>query len=1076
MINRTFIILWFYSLSWFCQASILEWQATGPTGGDIRELLMPEQMGERIFAASSYGIYHSRNSGRSWALFDRGLNGYSMNNLAWQASTQTLYAGSDDRGIFRRYLFDEYWMPINKDLPSLHITDIISTDTQIFISTDQGLFSSSDQGNNWNALNQGLADSSRLGNFSQDSQAQIYIATTTGVYQLDNNSQSWQAHNDGLDNINIDLLRSASDDSLYVVTPSGLYKRPAGSTNWQPRTTEAFIINGLSTLIIDRSNPQYLLASSRDSRLFQSQDSGQTWLNLGISSNNHDHIQSLIQDNNDNNLFYIGRHYSGIIAYDKNTDEPFKTDRHLNQQLTNTEITALASHPRNPRFMYAGIKGISLFISQDNGAQWRPIQQDFGQAQNADIKSILTFPNNENRVFVGTSHGHLYRSDDGGENWLDLGDLFESGKIYQMKTYGSPMSENIIVATANGLYKSDDNAQTWQNLTRTLTDQHITSLYFSPDLVLSRNFNIGTAQGHIYNSSDFGQTWERHDQGLADGEKINILTGSNRAPRALYAGTNSGLYYRASPNDTWEASSLTYPITDIKNDKANNSLMIAATTNGVFQSRNGGQNWRSLNNGLKNRHVLNIAISMHPLSIYAGTRGNGIYNLYDFSQDDFAINSNNSQARIDYTTLAPEAFALFDQNFVATLSPDTLTQLSAEQLNNFTTEAMQGLNWQQFENIPTTLLQEMSASSLSALPRDIIYLLNPQHIAALAENTLLELPPHELGRFISHLNPRNFSIEQINGWIPAGWSIDPNNLNLKAPVGAKLALPDLNRPDNLPPQIRLPRLPNLNKGIAMGGDTSTEQQILNKLNALLTQLQLPQYRFRQNEDGLLQVYAPDNPRFNMAFMIDINDIRQLASQAKPALTYSLEGKLQLSLDSQQRISLIPAPKDSLSLLKTLGGEQAANLRIGDAGDIQISYQSNNRRASQVHRVVVFDANVETVDDPAGVYDAEGESLLVVYEDGTAQLAYAAVPYPELLIETAYTFDGVEVVTCNTDGSCNLQYLGTNYRLSPDLDISVTDLGTEKIDPSIGINADGSLLYTVQDQSQALGVNLQISLE
>ncbi len=1075
MISRAFLILWLYSASFLAHATILEWQATGPTGANIRELLMPEGMGKNIFIASSYGVYRSRNGGYSWHLFDRGLNGFSMSALAWQASQSMLYAGSSDRGLFRRHLFDEYWTPIHKNLSDKQIVDIITDDERVFVSTENsGVFVSDDMGERWTAINQGL-ENPKPANFVFNQQT-LYFATETGVYRFDASSQAWQAENQGLTDVSAHLLSSSVDGNLYVSTKAGLFKRTADSDRWLLLNSAQFLPAGLNALHVDRTNPNYLLAGARDGNGFISEDGGQTWRTLGKNSNSNDAIQTIIQDNNDPSVFYLGLRFSGLIPYDGTVDEPFLNPLRLNGQLTNTEITALASHQRNPRFMYAAIKGVSLFTSDDNAAIWKPVLHDFGQ-MDANITAILTFPNNERKVFVGNSKGELFRSDDGGQYWLGLGDLFGAGHVYSMGVYGLPRAEAVVVATATGLYQGTDNASSWQSLNEGLEDTHVTALYFNQDPALARNISIGTEQGHVYHSNDFGQTWQRADAGLADGETINVLIGSNRDLKGLYAGTDKGLYYRATPADAWQKSDLSFPVNDIKNDKLNGNLMVVATMNGVYQSMDAGITWKSLNDGLKNRHVQKIALSPHPLSIYAGTRGNGIYNLFNFSKKDFSLDfaDPSSLVGIDYAQLDPEAFALFDENFLANLPPEVMSEISAEQLNNIPPEAMANFGREYFDSLPLELLTDISAENLSALPTDLINLLSSDHIEALATGALLELPPQEMGRFLSHLNPDNLSLEDVKDWLPGGWEVDPNNLNFKAPVGAKLALPEFELPTALPPQIRLPaRLPNIDKGFSMGGTVDADDKVLNELNAVLASINLPQYRFRQNQDGLLQVYNQDNPKEQLAFMLDMNDIRQLGEQAKAGLNLSQNGKYQLSLASQQRLSLLPAPKDSQALLESLGGEQAASLRIGDAGDVSFSYQSDTRRASQVHRVVVFDSVVETVDEPAGVYEASGESLLVVYSDGTAQLAYAAVPYPELFIETAYTFDGVEVVTCNTDGSCDLQFSGVNYHLSPELNIGVSELGDEKIDPSINLNVDGSLAYTVQDQTQALTVTLRVS--
>ena len=101
--------------------------------------------------------------------------------------------------------------------------------------------------------------------------------------------------------------------------------------------------------------------------------------------------------------------------------------RHIGPAVMSGRINDLESHPTNPRIIYAGAAGGGVWKSNDAGATFNPIFDEYCQS----IGAIEIDPNDpDNVVYVGTGEtwtrnsvsyvDGLYKSTDGGATWKKL--------------------------------------------------------------------------------------------------------------------------------------------------------------------------------------------------------------------------------------------------------------------------------------------------------------------------------------------------------------------------------------------------------------------------------------------------------------------------------------------------------------------------------------------------------------------------------------------------------------------------------------------------------------------------------
>ncbi len=181
------------------------------------------------------------------------------------------------------------------------------------------------------------------------------------------------------------------------------------------------------------------------------------------------------------------------------------------------------------------------------------------------IGKVIIDPTDANTVYVGTGDVNisgypavgdgLYRSTDGGDNWTNLG-LAETGIISDILVnpdnpetiYASAMGIPYIRNNDRGLYRSQDNGQTWEQILFISDQAGIIDLEMKaddPNTIFAvgwdriRNNTESIASGlgaKIYKTTDGGDNWTVLEGGLPQTEFSRIgITVSPQNPDKMYA-------------------------------------------------------------------------------------------------------------------------------------------------------------------------------------------------------------------------------------------------------------------------------------------------------------------------------------------------------------------------------------------------------------------------------------------------------------------------------------------------------------------------------------------------------------
>ncbi len=307
------------------------------------------------------------------------------------------------------------------------------------------------------------------------------------------------------------------------------------------------------------------------------------------------------------------------------------------------EIYHVKGSPVNPNRLYAsqssGWFGQLIQRSDDGGATWEPVGNEFvydgvpgthqwydGTQHPWEFKRVwhlepsLTEPET---VYAGVEDAALFRSTDGGKSWHELSGLRQhtTGPSWQPGAGGmclhtilldpSDPKRMFIAISAAGAFRTDDGGVTWQPINRGLRSEFMPN----PESDVGHcvhNLAMHPArpevlfmQKHwdVMRSDNAGEQWHEISGNLPSDFGFPIVVNANE-PETVYV----------------------VPIkSDSEHFPPDGKLR-------VYRSRNGGNEWEALTNGLPQRdcyvNILRDAMAVDRLDvcgIYFGTTGGQVY-------------------------------------------------------------------------------------------------------------------------------------------------------------------------------------------------------------------------------------------------------------------------------------------------------------------------------------------------------------------------------------------------------------------------------------------------------------------
>ena len=355
-------------------------------------------------------------------------------------------------------------------------------------------------------------------------------------------------------------------------------------------------------------------------------------------------INVVAVDPNDQDVVYIGSPSGGCW---KTTDEGSNWEV-LTDELPVLGVSAIALDHTNSDIIYIGTGdrdasntySIGVLKSTDGGQSWEETGMVHSIYQNLTVEKLLIHPDDPNTIFCAVNNG-LYRSYDGADTWEQI----LTGHIDDLEF--KPGDPNTIYAITNKFFKSSDGGdsftQIYDGLPTSNGRAQIAVTEAAPEYVYFMCAGPGGLFGGVYKSTDSGDSFELkadspqmlgysplgNDNSSQSGYDL-ALAASHVDPEEVHLlgiitwrSFDGGVNWVATTE--WSFPNSTgYTHCDMHWAHFEGGTLYVGSDGLVSKSEDSGETWTDLTTGIGVRQFYRIGGSKnHPYKLMGGSQDNG---------------------------------------------------------------------------------------------------------------------------------------------------------------------------------------------------------------------------------------------------------------------------------------------------------------------------------------------------------------------------------------------------------------------------------------------------------------------
>ncbi|MEI7729806.1 MAG: hypothetical protein WCO56_09550 [Verrucomicrobiota bacterium] len=566
----------------------ITWRLAGPSGGGwIQSMTFDPQQPDTLYVGCDVGgFYFSTNAGRTFEIRNRGLRDYFVEAISVHPRDRRIILLGTESGLHRTADQGRTWQ---------WVRDIFPKPERFSFSAPIGAVC-------FDPLNPTVAYAG-VGRprWDKSGAGAIFRSEDTGV--------TWRRVDGGRlpPKAIVSDIKVKPGDSRVVLaaTSEGVFRSDNGGADWQ-LSSDGLPHRYTEELAFAPSSPQIVYVTLRctahdqepwNGGVFRSEDAGRTWraangeglprrVAEGKTSRTHSsNPKELVVDPRDANVVYVGHRDWVTAGIYKTTDGGGHWSRCARRTREETNMD------------YGWI------------TQWGPA-----------VECLALSPAAPDRLAFGTS-GHVFVTTDAGKSWQQRyaapatdGTIAGNGLAVTCawRVVPDPVRKNRLYFCYMdiGLLISNDNGMTFR---RSFEGMKMSGNCFgvavdpqAPETIWATTGWWNRNEGDVCRSEDGGKTWRvvgEPKSGLPAGQVLELLLDqqSPTGNRRLVAASNgNGIFETRDGGSTWHTINGNLPASDAKKprglllDATNPAHLIAALDRNLFETQNGGQTWQPL--------------------------------------------------------------------------------------------------------------------------------------------------------------------------------------------------------------------------------------------------------------------------------------------------------------------------------------------------------------------------------------------------------------------------------------------------------------------------------------------------
>ncbi len=367
------------------------------------------------------------------------------------------------------------------------------------------------------------------------------------------------------------VVNPTNAEDVYAGGAS-LYRSTNGGVNWSLVSTGLHSNVNAITFLPGSST---MMVAATEGGFFKTVNNATQWTdnNTGLS------IDGLVKLNTSGNLTVTANASNGAYGLSNGTWKAYATYAGWRCAIDYTD----------PNIIYVSSVDGNILKSTNGGISFSTIVNAYNTGVNERVCwfPFIIHPTDHNTLLVGKRY--VYRSIDGGANWTQLAGASINRDLTNLAA--APSNPNYIYATADYKFYASTDGATMVDKSSSLPTIKVTDLAVSntnpSKLWVSCLGNGSYEKGKkVYSSTDGGSTWKNYSDGLPN-VNINTIVYQNGSSDGLYAGTDSGVYYRTSTMSMWQPFYKGLPdavVSDLEINYTDGKLRAATNGRGLWES------------------------------------------------------------------------------------------------------------------------------------------------------------------------------------------------------------------------------------------------------------------------------------------------------------------------------------------------------------------------------------------------------------------------------------------------------------------------------------------------------------